>query len=78
MAKSKIKISEIELVSAYTYAERRKVSATAVYNKINSGEFETVPVGKFNLIDWNRYQNADFPKAEEQRAKRKAKPVTNE
>jgi hypothetical protein len=52
-----------ELISAYTFAERKGVKNTAVYYRIKKGEIETTPVGKFNLIDWEKYKHIEFPQS---------------
>jgi len=62
--------SQIELMSAYAFAERKGVSSTSVYAKIKKGEIKTVPVGKFNLIDWNQYKHVEFSFAEKLKSKK--------
>ena len=34
-----------QLISAYEFAKKKKVSPKAVYNKIKKGEIKTVPAG---------------------------------
>ncbi len=59
-----------ELVSPYTFAERKGVKNTSVYYRIQQGEIKTIPVGKFNLIDWEKYKHIEFPHAEKIKNKR--------
>ena len=53
----------MEWISAYMFAERKKVSNTIVYQRIKSGEIETVLIGKTKYIDWDKYKDIKFPKA---------------
>ncbi len=52
-----------ELISAYVFAERKGVSATIIYRRINAGEIEVERIGKAKYIDWSKYNHLTFPKA---------------
>lgn len=53
-----------ELISVYQYAERKGVSATAVYDKIKVARKITVEtLGKRVFIDWNEFKDVEFANA---------------
>lgn len=53
----------MELISAYQFAERKKINVTNVYRLINSGKIKTVKVGKFSFINWPEYNHLQFPRS---------------
>jgi uncharacterized protein YqhQ len=55
--------TEIEYVSAYTFGERKGVSSTAVYLRVNKGDIEITMIGKQKLIDWNKFKDVEFPRS---------------
>ena len=62
-----------ELISAYQFAERKEVSNTAVYRAIERGDIITTPVGKQNFIDWNKFKDVSFNRANKLKAAKEAK-----
>lgn len=52
-----------DLISAYQFAARKNVSNTSVYRKIEKGEIETINIGKYQFIDWDKFKHVDFPHA---------------
>ncbi len=73
MSESKIILPE--LISADQFGERKNVSGTAVKMRIKSGEIETIPLGKFNFIEWERFKHIEFPHAERYKSKRRAQRI---
>lgn len=58
------KTTNIELISAYEFAERKGVQAQAVYYRIKvTKEIETVKIGKRIAIDWEKFSHVEFPNA---------------
>jgi hypothetical protein len=50
----------IELISPYEYADRKKVSARAVYKKMDRGIIEFVVQDDLMKIDWDKYKDEYF------------------
>jgi hypothetical protein len=51
----------IELVSAYEFGEKKGVAAVSVYYQMDQGNIETIKIGKYKYIDWNKYKDFEFP-----------------
>jgi hypothetical protein len=58
-----MKDTQPEYVSAYTFGERKGVSAMAVYGRITKGDIEITMIGKQKLIDWDRFKDIEFPQS---------------
>jgi len=56
-------MSNQDLISAYEFAERKGINVTNIYRLINSGNIDTIQVGKTKYINWFDYSHLDFPKS---------------